>query len=63
MAGKACEFIGDVDAAYKYYERVPDKELLDAYGVSLKAMERRWPFVSVRGLRTKSKKRFGGSKE
>ncbi len=62
MAGRACEFIGNMDAAYKYYQKVPDKDLLDAYGVSLKAMERRWPFVSVRGLHMKNKKVFGGNK-
>lgn len=44
---------GNVDAAYRTYKSVEDKALLDAAGINLKAMEKRWPFVAVRGFSLK----------
>lgn len=44
---------GNVDAAYKTYKSVEDKSLLDMAGINLKAMEKRWPFVAVRGFSLK----------
>ena len=47
---------GNVDAAYKAFKRVQDKTLLEEHGINLKDMERRWPFVALRGLFGKIKK-------
>lgn len=44
---------GNVDEAYKTYKGVEDKSLLEAAGINLKAMEKRWPFVAVRGFSLK----------
>lgn len=54
--GQAWFAMGNVDAAYKAYKRIEDKELLNQRGINLKDMERRWPFVALRGLFGKHKK-------
>lgn len=48
--GQAWYVMGNVDKAYKAYQRVKDKDVLEAYGINLKDMERRWPFVALRGF-------------
>lgn len=45
--------MGNVDAAYKAFGRVKDKSLLEVRGINLKDMEKRWPFVNVRGFSLK----------
>ena len=59
MKGKVLFRIGDVDGAYKTYRKITDKTLLEEAGINLKDMEKRWPFVSIRGLkqRLKSKRK------
>lgn len=47
---------GNVDAAYKAFKRVQDRALLEEHGINLKDMERKWPFVALRGLFGKKKK-------
>lgn len=42
--------MGNVDAAYRTYKRTADKSILKDYGIDLKDIEKRWPFVSVRGF-------------
>lgn len=42
--------MGNVDVAYKTYKRVTDKQILEEWGINLKDMEKKWPFVSVRGF-------------
>ena len=49
MKGKVMFRMGDVDGAYKTYRKISDKTLLEEAGISLKDMEKRWPFVSIRG--------------
>lgn len=44
---------GNVDSAYKAYKKVSDKEILNECGINLKDMEKRWPFVAVRGFSLK----------
>lgn len=51
--GQAWFAVGNVDKAYKTYEKVKDKKILDDYGINLKDMEKRWPFVSLRGFSLK----------
>ncbi len=59
MKGKVLFRMGDVDGAYKVYRKILDKTLLEEAGINLKDMEKRWPFVSIRGLkqRLKSKRK------
>lgn len=51
--GQAYFAAGQMDAAYKAYKNVADKSLLEAAGINLKAMEKRWPFAAVRGFSLK----------
>lgn len=51
--GQAYLAAGNMDAAYKAYKNVSDKSVLEAAGVNLKAMEKRWPFVAMRGFSLK----------
>ena len=60
MKGRVLFIMGNVDGAYEVYRRITDKELLEAAGINLNDMERRWPFVAIRGLKNLLKK---GSKE
>ncbi len=60
MKGRTMFLMGNVDAAYEVYRKITDKDLLEAAGISLNDMERRWPFVAIRGLKNLLKK---GSKE
>lgn len=55
MKGKVMFRIGDVDGAYKTYRKIADKTLLEEAGINLKDMEKRWPFVSIRGLKQRLK--------
>ncbi len=55
MKGKVLFRIGDVDGAYKIYRKITDKTLLEEAGINLKDMEKRWPFVSIRGLKQRFK--------
>lgn len=51
MKGIVYFIIGNVDAAYKTYRQIENKTLLADAGINLKDMERRWPFVAIRGLK------------
>jgi len=51
--GQAWFALGNVDQAYKAYQKVSDKKLLEDSGINLKDMERRWPFVALRGFSLK----------
>ena len=51
MQGRIFFLMGDVDGAYKVYRKITDKELLENAGINLKDMEKRWPFVAIRGLK------------
>lgn len=44
---------GNVDSAYKAFKKISDKEMLKECGINLKDMEKRWPFVAVRGFSLK----------
>ena len=51
--GQAWFAMGNVDKAYKAYQQVKDKKILSDCGINLKDMERRWPFVALRGFSIK----------
>ena len=51
--GQAWFALGNVDKAYRAFQKVSDKKVLDDYGINLKDMERRWPFVALRGFSLK----------
>jgi len=55
MKGKVLFRMGDVDGAYKVYRKISDKTLLEEAGINLKDMEKRWPFVAIRGLKQRLK--------
>lgn len=57
MMGRVYFLIGNVDMAYKTYRRIQDETLLEDAGINLKDMERRWPFVVIRGLKNLLKRR------
>ena len=56
VKGRVLLMMGNVDAAYKVFREITDRELLLAAGINLKDMEHRWPFVAIRGLKSLLKK-------
>lgn len=53
LTGKVYSLIGNMDMAYKTFRRITDNDILEAYGIDLKDIEKRWPFVAIRHLNLK----------
>jgi len=53
LAGKTYSLIGNVDMAYKTFRKIVDPNILKAHGISLKDIEKRWPFVAIRNFNLK----------
>ncbi len=56
MKGRVLFGMGNVDAAYKVFREMKNRQLLEDAGINLKDMEHRWPFVAIRGLKNLLKK-------
>ena len=59
LEGRAWMFKGQADKAMACFKQITNKEALKDAGINLKDMERRWPFINVRGFSLK--KIFGKS--
>ena len=51
--GKTWLLGGQVDKGYDCFRRISDKGLLEANGIVLKDMEKKWPFINIRGFKWK----------
>ena len=60
MEGRSYMNGGQMDKAHACFKQVSDEELLAANGINLKDMEKKWPFMNMRGI---SLGRFGGKKK
>ena len=60
MEGRTYMNAGQMDMAHACFQKVEDEELLEANGISLKDMEKKWPFMNLRGI---SLDRFRGRKK
>ena len=54
LAGKIYGLIGNMDMAYKTFRKITDQDILKAYDISLKDIEKRWPFVAIRNFDLKN---------
>jgi len=54
LTGKVYRLAGNVDMAYKTFQKVTDQDILESYGIHLKDMEKRWPFVAIRNFNLKN---------
>lgn len=54
LEGRAWLFKGQMDRAIECFKKVSDKAMLQEAGINLKDMERRWPFINVRGFHLKN---------
>ncbi len=59
LEGRAWMFTGKADKAMACFKQISNKDALLEAGINLKDMERRWPFINVRGFSLK--KIFGKS--
>ena len=59
MEGRTYMNAGQMDQAHACFKKVSDEELLAANGINLKDMEKKWPFMNLRGI---TLGRFGGRK-
>lgn len=59
LEGRAWMFKGQMDRAIQCFRKVSNKQALQEAGINLKDMERKWPFINVRGFHLK--KLFGKS--
>lgn len=50
LEGRAWMFKGQMDRAMACLKQVSNKQALEDAGINLKDMERRWPFINVRGF-------------
>ncbi|MCQ2500071.1 MAG: hypothetical protein MJ117_01860 [Lachnospiraceae bacterium] len=53
--GRVCSAAGWMDKAYDCFAAVQNKELLDAAGIQLKEMEKRWSFANILSFRRKNR--------
>ena len=59
LEGRAWLLAEQPDNALECFKKINDRAILDAAGINLKDMERRWPPVSARSVRHELKKLFG----
>lgn len=60
MEGRAYMNAGQMDKAHACFKKVSDEELLEANGINVRDMEKKWPFMNLRGIsleRFRSRKR------
>lgn len=60
MEGRAYMNAGQMDKAHACFKKVEDEQLLEANGINLRDMEKKWPFMNLRGI---SLDRFRGRKK
>ena len=60
MEGRTYMNAGQMDKAHACFKNVEDEQLLEANGINLRDMEKRWPFMNLRGI---SLDRFRGRKK
>lgn len=53
LEGRAWMFTGKADKAMACFKQISNKDALQEAGINLKDMERRWPFINVRGFSLK----------
>lgn len=54
LEGRAWMFKGQMDRAIQCFKQVSGKQALQEAGINLKDMERKWPFINVRGFHLKN---------
>lgn len=54
LEGKAWLFKGQMDRAIECFKKISNREMLLEAGINLKDMERKWPFIHVRGFNLKN---------
>ena len=59
MEGRTYMNAGQMDKAHACFKKVSDEQLLEANGINLKDMEKKWPFMNLRGI---TRGRRGGRK-
>lgn len=54
LEGRAWLFKGQMDRAIQCFKQVSNKQALLEAGINLKDMERKWPFINIRGFHLKN---------
>ena len=54
LEGRAWLFKGQMDRAIQCFKQISNKQALSDAGINLKDMERKWPFINVRGFHFKN---------